>query len=254
MRLLIHISLTCALFPGALLHGANSTLSLGNGSGTRGQNVSLPLAFVASGNQTSSLEWDLTYSTADFSAISVSVGPAATAAAKSLVCASPSAGRYNCVLFGLNRTLLSDGVVATATLTVSGSATNNSSSVSLAPGSSTGIGSVNPINGNAGTVAIGQPGSLSGLTCSPVVISPPASITCTVSLAAAAPSGGTTVALGYVSSSATMTLPASTLVSAGATQKSFSVQAVSTNSSTTARITATLNGTTKSFTLYIWRR
>jgi hypothetical protein len=132
MRLLIHISLACALSSETLLYGATSTLSLGNGSGARSQNVSLPLAFVGSGNETSGLEWDLTYSTTDFSATTVSVGPDATAAAKSLlVCASPSAVRYNCVLIGLNRTLLGDGVVAT-TLTVFSTTTNSSSSVFLA--------------------------------------------------------------------------------------------------------------------------
>ena len=254
MRLVIPISLVCALFPETLLYGATSTLSLGNGSGARSQNVSLPLAFVGSGNETSGLEWDLTYSTTDFSAVSVSVGPAATAAAKSLVCASPSAGRYKCLLIGLNRTLLGDGVVATATLTVSSTTTNSSSTVSLAPLSTTGIGSLNPINGIAGTVAISQPGILTGLTCSPASIAPPESTSCTVSLAAGAPSGGISVALGYVSVGATMSLPASTLVSPGTTQKSFSVQALSTSRKTNSTITATLNGTTKSFSLGIKRR
>src|SRR5262245_46271217 len=131
MRLLVPLFLGSMLSSGILLRAATATLSLGNASGARNQNVSLPITFVASGNPTSALEWDLTYSTTDFSAVNVSVGPSGTAASKNLMCGSPSAGRYNCVLYGYNRNLLADGVVATAMLTVSNTTTNSFSTVSM---------------------------------------------------------------------------------------------------------------------------
>ncbi len=250
MRLLTNILLSFAFCSGTLLFGASSTLLLGSASGARSQNVSLPLTFQTAGNQISALGWDLSYSTADFSAVSLSIGSSGTTASKNLTCSNPSAGRYSCVLYGLNRTLLADGVVATAVLTVSGTTANTSSPVSVSSSlSSTPNGTEGLVSGSTGTVTITQPGTVAGLTCAPASISPPASSSCNVTLTAAAPTGGTTVALGYVSSGATLSLPSSVLISAGTTQKSFNVQAVSASSSTTATITATLSGSSKTFSL-----
>ena len=110
-------------------------------------------------------------------------------------------------------------------------------------------GSENLTIGMGGIVTIVQPGTVAELTCAPSNISPPDSASCVVSLTAAAPSGGTIVTLGYVSSGATIFLPSSVLASEGTTQQSFSMHAVSASSSTTATITATLNDITKTYSL-----
>ena len=142
-------------------------LSLGNGSSAPGQSVSLPLSLSTSGNQVSGLEWTLAYSTSDFSAISVSIGPTADSAAKNLFCNSTAAGRHHCLVVGHNQSLVTNGVVATAILTVAGNTTNNSSAVSVTTSrSSTPDGYDGPVSGTTGVVTIVLPGNLTALTCS----------------------------------------------------------------------------------------
>src|SRR5579863_3164382 len=94
-------------------------LSLSSGSVVAGQTVSLDLSLVvpASGGP-AALEWTYSYPATAFSSVMVVAGPAAIAAGKSVSCSGGS-GLYTCMVFGLNSTTMSTGVVATATFTVS---------------------------------------------------------------------------------------------------------------------------------------
>ena len=107
------------------------TVILSSGSAAPGNTVSLDLSIsVVSGSAPASLEWTYSYSAGDFTAVSVVAGPAAVAAGKFVSC-NGSPGSYTCLLFGINSTSLSNGVVATATFTVSPTTTSASSTVQV---------------------------------------------------------------------------------------------------------------------------
>src|SRR6266404_6147995 len=108
------------------------TLGLSSGSGSPGSNVTLNMSLSGTDtNPSAALEWILVYSPADFSSASVATGPAAIAASKFVSC-TYAPGISKCVLWGINATGLSNGVVATVSLTLSTSTTNTSSAVQFA--------------------------------------------------------------------------------------------------------------------------
>ncbi len=106
-------------------------LSLSAGSGIPGATVALSLALNGSGISPSGLQWTMNYSTADFTSVAVAAGAAATAASKQLSCTN-STGSSTCVLWGLNPTTVSNGVVATLSLTISAATVHASSSLQFA--------------------------------------------------------------------------------------------------------------------------
>ena len=77
------------------------TLSLSSASAVAGGSVSVDLSMAAGASQPVGLQWTYSYSTADFSSVSVVAGPAAMAAGKSISC-SGAPGLYTCLLVGLN--------------------------------------------------------------------------------------------------------------------------------------------------------
>ena len=89
--------------------------------------------------------------------------------------------------------------------------------------------------------------TLTKLACSPISVAAGASSTCTVTLSAAAPSGGSVVTLSDNSSA--LTTPASATVAAGASTASFTVTAGSVTSSQSVTITAALNGSSATASL-----
>lgn len=87
------------------------SLTVSSGSGFPGQVIQLPLNLRGS-SRAAALQWTLTYPTADVSSISLSAGPAATAADKSLECGPNQAGAVICLVFGLNSNIIGTGAVA----------------------------------------------------------------------------------------------------------------------------------------------
>ncbi len=246
---LYRLTATSLLFVTSLIAGA--TLSVGNGSAAPGRTVSLPVSLSSAGTQVAAIQWQLNYSTQDFSNISVSLGSSGSSAAKSVQCASSSAGQYSCMLSGPNQNVIGDGTVATVTMTVSNSATNSSSPVSL-----TALGSAPEswflsVGATGGLVTIPQSTSLSGLTCAPATMASAGSASCTVSLTASAPSGGSVVSLGQGGAGVTLSMPSSVTVPAGATQATFTIQAPAISTNSTVTLFATLNGVTKNFAVTI---
>ena len=122
--------------------------------------------------------------------------------------------------FGANASAVSEGT--TAVVVASLNATSQQASLQLVP----------------------SPG-IAKLLCSPNKVYSDGSSVCTVTLTAAAPNGGTTISLG-LKSSAPLTVPASTTVSAESTTSQFSVQAGTISTKQTAEVTATLDGRTAS--------
>lgn len=226
---------------------AQVTLSLAPGSGSPGTNVTLNVSLSATaGNQPAGVQWSLGYPAGDFSAVNVTAGAAATAAGKSLTCTS-GGGASRCVLWGLNSTQMSNGVVASVTLTISPSTLSTTSSVSMTAGQSTLPAATAISTSTAGaTVTINQTviPTLSTLTCNPTSLTPPASSSCTVTIGSAAPAGGTVVGLG--SNNGAVTVPGSVTVGAGATTANFTASTSAITADTTAQVTGTLGAVSKS--------
>lgn len=89
--------------------------------------------------------------------------------------------------------------------------------------------------------------TLSSLSCASASITGLGSDACTVTLSAAAPSGGATVALS--SSSTAVAVPGSVTVPAGATTAQFSATVSAVNAAQTVTLTASLGGVSQSFSL-----
>jgi uncharacterized repeat protein (TIGR03803 family) len=131
-------------------------------------------------------------------------------------------------------------------------------------GSSTGSFTVSTVAVNVkttATITVGKgPGSksatltiepvvLSSLTLSPTIIGGGGTSTGTVTLPAAAPTGGAIVSL--TSSSTSATAPATVIIQGGKTSGTFTITTKAVSASVTATITASLNGGTQSATLTI---
>jgi hypothetical protein len=137
------------------------TVGLDSASATAGSTVLLNLQMNATaGNSPSSLEWTINAPVPAIQSITVSAGPAATAAAKSIQCQGNT-----CALFGLNANQVPNGTVAVVSLQLASSATGNlvvqltnTSAASSAGGSfgitaTNGMVSVLPLQGNTGTAS-----------------------------------------------------------------------------------------------------
>jgi hypothetical protein len=92
--------------------------------------------------------------------------------------------------------------------------------------------------------ASGSPPAVSSVQCSPSTLMSDSASACTVTLSAAAPSGGSTVAL--ATNSALLSAPSSVTVGAGAASASFTATAGQIASNQSASVTATLNGSSQS--------
>ncbi len=220
---------------------AQSTLGVSSAELNPGTSTSLGVALTVSGTAPAGLEWTIAFSSTQLSAVSISPGPSATAAEKTVSCSS-GASAATCILTGLNTNVIGSGVVAYLNATVAPGTTTASIQISNLVG-------VDP-NGNdlsitsAGGGLIVVP-SLSPLTCSPTTLSGGAASTCTVTLTQAAPAGGSSVNL--VSNNSALTVPASVSVAAGATTATFSATAAaSIGSNLTATVTATFGGSSQS--------
>jgi hypothetical protein len=91
--------------------------------------------------------------------------------------------------------------------------------------------------------------ALSGLTCKDATVVGAEANACSVSLSAAAPSGGVTIALS--SNNAAVSLPSSIIIPAGALSANFSAAITAVSSAQTVSITGTANGSTKSFAIQL---
>ena len=237
---LLFLPAACAL--------GQDAMSLSSGSAVPGGTVSLNLSLtVAPASAPAALEWTYSYSASDFTAVSVAPGPAAVSAGKSVSCRS-SSGAYTCVLFGLNSTTLTSGVVAIATFTVSPTATSKVSVIQVINSSGATVSSTSaPVTATSGQVTITSNSGADGFTCSPAAIPTPGSAACKITLPAPAPAGGATIALS--SGSGNLSVPSSVAVAAGATAAGFTVKASAVSMNTTAVLDATLNGNSQTFTL-----
>src|SRR6185295_11556907 len=130
--------------------GQSLTLGVGSDSGTAGTTIRLPITLASLGGaQASGVQWSFDYSS-DITSVTVAPGPSATNAGKSIIC---SANR--CLVWGFNNTVMSDGVVATATFQVASSPTTATIEVRISGvAASTTNGDSIPASGNTGTISL----------------------------------------------------------------------------------------------------
>ena len=224
--------------------GQTVSLALSSGTAAADGSAAVDLALTSStGYQPVSVQWSLTYSTSTLSSISVAPGSAITAAGKSLSC-NPTTGKVTCVAYGMNRSLIANGTVAVVNVKVPSGVTSANLGVSSTFASSdTGIQLVS--SGSGGAILGLSPvlPSLSTLACSPATVTSPTTSTCTVTLTAAAPSGGVTVSLS--SNNANLTVPTSVVVPRGATSVTFAATPAMVSSSLTVTVMASAGGVGK---------
>ncbi|MGA2716829.1 MAG: hypothetical protein ABSG41_27385, partial [Bryobacteraceae bacterium] len=234
-RLSLHLTGLLLLFSFRSI-AQTSNLSISSAVVNPGGTATLSVALTVSGTAPAGLEWTISYSPAQISAISITPGPAVAAAVKTLSCSSGS-GVATCILTGMNANNIGSGVVAYLNATVASGTTAASIQISNPNGVDS--------NGNGLAVASAVGGTitvptLSPVTCSLMTLSAGAVSTCTVTLTQTAPAGGSVVTL--ASNNTLLTVPASVTVVAGATTATFSVAAAaSIASNQSATVTATLS-------------
>lgn len=241
------------LFPTPLKAAGVASLAISSGSGVPGGTTLLNLTLSSSGGaQPSASQWVISYPVQNVSAMSLTASAAVTNAQKQLTCVPGStAGTLNCILVGLNQSVIPTGNIATISVQVSA----NPSSSAIPIGVS-GVTFSDPDGRYVDLSPIPTGGSIalpilavqpSSLSCNPSSVNAPGTSTCTVTLSAAAPVGGVTVNLS--SSNSGIQVPASVAVPSGSTSQTFSatVGTIATNLSSV--ITATAGGASKTFAL-----
>jgi hypothetical protein len=126
-------------------------ISLSSGTGIPGATTALNINLNASTSQPAMLQWEMNYSPADISLITVSAGTSATLAGKTVICSSIGTGRIRCLVYGMNGTPVPSGTVAVATVALMGSTTSTSTSIALSNAVA-----VNPPGSGIATTASGN--------------------------------------------------------------------------------------------------
>ncbi len=154
-------------FVASICFGAEQTplLSLPDVSGGPGDSIMLAVNLSYNGGaQPAAVQWDLNYSTTDLllaDGAFFSIGAAASAAGKSVSCSVPNPGSIRCIVFGLNKNLITDGALTLVRFQIAPSTRNSSTSVSLSKTQGADhAGAPIHIDGAVATVAIALPRSL----------------------------------------------------------------------------------------------
>jgi hypothetical protein len=143
-------------------------------------------------------------------------------------------------------TIASDDSSGTATvINLSGSGTDGSSGGSGGGSGGSGGGS----GGSGGSGGTPPPPALSALACSAASITGAGTESCSVTLTAAAPTGG--FAVNLASNNPAVTVPGSVVIPAGAASGVFSATIVAVPAAETATLAAAANGVSQSFTLQL---
>lgn len=217
----------------------SDTLALSSGVTSPGGTVSLNLTLTAGATtRPAGLQWTLSYSPSAIAAISVNTGPVAAAAGKTISCTS-AAGSNECILSGLNTTVIQNGVAAVVTVTIAAGVSTTSIGLGGSFAASAGGGSIS-LTATGGTITATSPVSLVLFTCNPTVLGPQAASTCTVGLSGPAPTGGLAVAVSDNNSA--LAVPASVTVAAGNSSAVFQATTGPISAGQTATVTAALNG------------
>jgi len=224
--------------------GQSVAVSLGSGSGTPGGTVSLPINLTSSGGaQTAGLQWTFSYSS-DITGVTVVAGASTTNAQKSLSCSG-----NNCLIAGINSTVIADGTVAVATFQIAANPSSNPIAIQLKNAVATSAtGSSIPASGGSGAISLPVTTvALGGFSCTSSTINTPGNTSCSVSLTGAAPAGGFAISLS--SNNTNLTVPSSVTVAAGQTSNTFTATGAQVSSNQTAVVTASAGAVNLTSTL-----
>lgn len=146
----------------AVVGGASAqpVVSLSGGSGAPGASVAVNISFSAGGTKPTGAQWTLTYSSADFSSVSVAQTSAVSSVSGEVLACPGGAGSASCLIVntGSNSVLVPNGTVAVATFQISPTTTNTSSQITLSGLTATdGGGNSFGLTGTPATITINQP-------------------------------------------------------------------------------------------------
>jgi uncharacterized protein (TIGR03437 family) len=246
----LHAVLMLCIVAASSAIAQQATISMSSGSTTPGGSTTLNISLSTSGGaQPSDLQLTMNYPAADVTSVSVAAGAGATAASKSVSCSSNN-GITICVVYGMNTSVIGNGVFATATFNIAAGAPDAAAAVQL-----TGLVASDPTGngisttGNGGTISITQTvnPTLTGLSCNPPSVTGPGSSACTVTLNTSAPTGGFTATL--TSNNTAVTVPANVTVPGGSTSAGFTATVASVSTTQAATLTASAGGVSKTFLL-----
>src|ERR1039457_4487113 len=212
---------------------AQTSLALSSATVSPGGTAALALSLSSPpSSPLAAVQWTFAYPAASVGSLTVSAGPSLSSAGKTLSCTG-GVNSYTCVAWGLNSNTISDGVIATLSVTLSGSSgvpvtISNSLGASL-------TGDAIAVTGAGGTVGVAA--VINSIACSPGTLAPSASSTCTVILGG---SGGGII--GLSSSSINLTVPASLTIPSGSGSETFLPTETPSPADQPPAVTATLNG------------
>lgn len=128
-------------------------VALGHIAGAKGASVQVPVVYRKGRGTLAGLQFDIQIPTG-LTFTNVILGPAGTAAGKS-ISSNPVAGGIRILIFGLNQTVIGDGILATITFGIASTATVGPKSIGVigAVGSN-GAGINSAISASTGTVVV----------------------------------------------------------------------------------------------------
>ena len=212
-------------------------VSVGSGSTVPGGAVSVNISLASTGGAApAAVQWTMSYPSPAVMSVSIVAGWAATASGKSATCVSTSSST-TCVVSGLNQSIISDGVLAVATFTVSPNTATSSLPIQVAAVASTSAGAAILSSGTGGTILVSgaTQSTVSGLTCTPVNMSAAGISACTIILSAPSPAAGMSVALS--SNNSNVVVPASVNIPPGAASAGFTATIAAVSSAQSATVT-----------------
>ena len=131
-------------------------LSLGSGTGTMGQKITLPITLAnVPGIDIGAVSLDIGYDTTVFKKLKASIGPAGSAVSKTVTTSDVDSGVFRVSVFSVsNNTAIGDGVVAYLTLDIQKDAFNGETTLTNTPSASDPQGEPVGIEGSDGSVNI----------------------------------------------------------------------------------------------------
>jgi Domain of unknown function (DUF4082) len=218
---------------------AQSSLFLSPASALSGAPGSLALSLSApAGSAPAALEWTLAYPSG-VTGFAVAPGPALGAAGKTLSCVG-GASAYTCLASGLNSNAIGNGSVASVSF-----------NAPAAPSISVSIPNAVGVSATGSSIAISSTGAIfteigvSALQC----VAAANGDTCTVTLSGTAPTGGALV--GISSGNPALSVPASVIISSGATSVSFAATIAPVAIAQNAQVTASLGSSAATTTVQL---
>jgi hypothetical protein len=125
------------IMAGSALGVDTPQIDLGSASGVKGSTVTIPVTLTnINGISISAIGMDIGYDTSVLENPNATIGPAGSAAGKSVVKSNPSSGIFRMGVVGLNNTVIGNGIVAYVAFTIKTTASTGSTPLTNTPSAS----------------------------------------------------------------------------------------------------------------------